>query len=162
MPVNTSETPQYLPSDNPRVPKAEFPFRHHFPLQIRFTDIDMMGHLNNNVYLSFMDMGKFEYFRAVQNRLPDIHNINMVVVHIDIDFFAPTFFGEQIEVWTTVTHLGEKSFQLEQRIVSAETLQTKSVCSTVMSGFDPALSRSIPIPQEWIDAVTVYEGRPLR
>ena len=55
----------YLPSDNPKVPAAEFPFRHHQPVQMRFTDIDMLGHLNNNVYLTFMDLAKVEYFAAV-------------------------------------------------------------------------------------------------
>lgn len=155
-------TPTLLPSTNPRVPKAEFPFRHHYPVQIRFTDIDMLGHLNNNVYLTLMDMGKFDYFRAVENKMPDIHNINMVVAHLDIDFFAPTYFGEEIEVWTTIVRLGIKSLTLEHRIVAVATGETKSVCRCVMSGFDPATNKSMPIPEHWIEALSAYEGRPLR
>ncbi len=72
----------YLPSDNPKVPAAEFPFRHSQPVQMRFTDIDMLGHLNNNVYLTFMDLAKVEYFAAVLPEGMDWRSINAVVVHI--------------------------------------------------------------------------------
>ena len=81
----------YLPSDNPKVPAAEFPFRHHQPVQMRFTDIDMLGHLNNNVYLTFMDLAKVEYFAAVLPEGMDWRSINAVVVHIACDFYAPSY-----------------------------------------------------------------------
>ena len=48
-------------SKNPRTPEVEFEFRHRQPVQIRFNDIDIFGHLNNSVYLQFMDLGKAEY-----------------------------------------------------------------------------------------------------
>ena len=84
---HTVDTPTFLPSSNPRVPKAEQPFRHCMPMQIRFTDIDMMGHLNNNVYLTFMDLAKIDYFTTLRPGEVDMNNLNMVVVHIDVDFY---------------------------------------------------------------------------
>ena len=33
-------------------------FRHTLPLQLRFNDIDLLGHVNNSVYFSFYDAGK--------------------------------------------------------------------------------------------------------
>lgn len=77
---HTVDTPTFLPSSNPRVPKAEQPFRHCMPMQIRFTDIDMMGHLNNNVYLTFMDLAKIDYFTTLRPGEVDMNNLNMVVV----------------------------------------------------------------------------------
>ena len=32
-------------------------FRHTLPLQLRFNDIDLLGHVNNSVYFSFYDLG---------------------------------------------------------------------------------------------------------
>ena len=37
-------------------------FRHTLPLQLRFNDIDLLGHVNNSVYFSFYDLGKARYF----------------------------------------------------------------------------------------------------
>lgn len=35
---------------------------HTLPLQLRFNDVDMMGHVNNAVIMEFFDLGKSSYF----------------------------------------------------------------------------------------------------
>lgn len=149
-------------SINPRVPEAGFAFRHHIPVQIRFNDIDMLGHLNNGVYLSFMDLGKAAYFNEVMPHNIDWKHINVVVVNINCDFFAPTYFHESIEVMTTVVSVSERSFKLEQRVVNSKTGEVKCIGHTVMAGFDIATAQSAPIAQEWVDAFSAYEQRSLR
>lgn len=151
----------YLPSDNPKVPAAEFPFRHHQPVQMRFTDIDMLGHLNNNVYLTFMDLAKVEYFAAVLPEGMDWRSINAVVVHIACDFYAPSYFNESLVVWTTVTSVSTHSFKMEQRIVNSVTGQTKCIGHTVMAGFDPKTATGRAIDRTWVAAVEAYEHRSL-
>lgn len=37
-------------------------YRHHQPIQLRFNDIDMLGHVNNTLYFEYMDMAKTRYF----------------------------------------------------------------------------------------------------
>ena len=49
---------EYPASQNPRVPEASQPYRHITPVQLRFNDIDMLGHINNNAYLEFMAWAK--------------------------------------------------------------------------------------------------------
>ena len=150
-----------LPSDNPKIPPAQFPFHHCLPVQMRFTDIDMLGHLNNNVYLSFMDLAKVSYFSDV---LPDgmnWHDIHAVVVHISCDFYSPSYFNESLEVWTTVTSVSTHSFKMEQRIINATSGATKCIGYTVMAGFDPATAKGQAIDREWVERVSAYEGRKL-
>ncbi|MBD5213968.1 MAG: acyl-CoA thioesterase, partial [Bacteroidales bacterium] len=74
------------PSTNPRIPEPEAPFYHELPLQIRFTDIDMLGHMNNGVYLTMMDLGKTHYFNDVLGEKVDWHKINVAVVNINVNF----------------------------------------------------------------------------
>lgn len=155
----TVDTPSFLPSDNPRVPAAKFPFRHRMPVQLRFTDIDMVGHVNNNVYLTITDLAKLSYFDTLLPGRFDIHNINLVVVHLDVDFYRPTFIHEQIDVWTTVTSVGPRSLHLEQRVVERANGETKCICRTVMSGFNALTNSSMPISNEWIEALDRYEKR---
>ena len=155
------ESGTFLKSDNPKVPEAKFAFHHCLPVQMRFTDIDMLGHLNNNVYLSFMDLAKVNYFSDVLPEGMDWHSINAVVVHISCDFYSPSYFNESLEVWTTVTTVGEHSFKMEQRIVNSTTGQTKCVGTTIMAGFDPATAQGKAIDRHWVECVDKYEGRKL-
>ena len=147
---------------NSRVPAAQFAFRHRQPVQIRFNDIDMLGHLNNGVYLSFMDLGKARYFNDVLPGGADWKRINVVVVNINCDFFAPTYFHEPIEVLTAVVSISEKSFKMEQRVINSKTGEVKCIGHTVMAGFDLSTKQSAPIDMAWVEALTAYEQRQLK
>lgn len=148
-------------SSNPRVPVPEFPFRHEVPLQIRFNDIDLLGHLNNAVYIQFFDLGKSRYFQDVMPEGVDWRHINIVVANINCDFFAPTYITEPIAVLTTITHMGEKSFALEQRIVNSDNGEVKCIAKTIMVGFDMTTGKSAPIDPKWVEALEKYEQRKL-
>lgn len=136
-------------------------FRHHMPLQMRFNDIDMLGHLNNSVYFTFMDLAKTRYFEAALGKL-DWDNIGVVIVNINCNFCAPTFFDDDIEVETAVVSIGEKSLKLEQRVFSPSNGQVKCDCVTIMSGFDIKTNTSVPILPEWVEGLEKYEGRKFR
>ncbi len=155
------DTPTYLHSENPRVPRAEVPFRHSLQVQTRFSDIDLLGHVNNNVYLSFMDLAKIDYFTAIMQRPLTPADLRMVVVHIDCDFYEPSYFHEQLTVWTTVQHVGQRSITLQQRITDRSGLSTKCIGTTVMAGFDPATAQGAPVDPQLIAAAGAYEKRDL-
>lgn len=145
-----------------RVPQPRFEFRHRVPLQLRFNDIDMLGHLNNSVYVSFMDLGKAAYFKAVMPSEIDWKHINVVVANINCDFFAPSYFNEHLEVLTAVVAVSERSFKMEQRIINSDTGEVKCIGHTIMVGFDVKTAQSAPIAQSWIDALSAFEQRPLK
>ena len=64
---------------NPRVPAPTQPFRTVLPLQIRFNDIDLLGHVNNEMYFAYMDLGKMRYFQEMMDDKLDWRAINTVV-----------------------------------------------------------------------------------
>ena len=63
-------------------------FHHSIPVQIRFNDIDMLGHVNNTVYFSFFDLGKARYFEEVKKGHFDLSHIDIVVANINVNFLA--------------------------------------------------------------------------
>ena len=147
---------------NPRVPLAPAAYSHYIPVQIRFTDIDAMGHVNNSIYLNYFDLGKTKYFDDVMTGRIDWHDIGVVIVNINCSYFAQTLYEEPIEVLTMTTAIGEKSLKMEQRVINSETMQTKAVCYTILAGFDRATGKSAPVGDVWVEALEEYEGRKLR
>ena len=144
---------------NTRVPEPLFPYRHNLPVQMRFNDVDMFGHVNNTVYLEFFDLAKLEYFRAVMGAEFDAHSIALVVVNINCNFFSPTFIEQRLEVLPTTVRVGEKSVVLDQRIVNPDSGDVKCQCTTVMAGFDIKTGRSAPVSESWRTHLVAYEGR---
>ena len=46
--------------------QAEHPFKRSTQVQLRFNDIDALGHVNNSVYFQFFDLAKTEYFAGLE------------------------------------------------------------------------------------------------
>ncbi|MEG1617844.1 MAG: thioesterase family protein [Bacteroidales bacterium] len=135
-------------------------FRNRLPIQLRFNDIDVVGHVNNAVYLNFFDLGKTAYFEAVKGGHIDWSETDFVIRHIEADYQVPTFYRDQIEVDTAVVKIGTKSIQLEQRIIDTKNNVVKCVCKTVMVGFDKDTNTAKPICDYWKDAIRAYEQNP--
>ena len=138
-----------------------FPFKHRVELQIRFNDFDLLGHLNNSIYFEFFDLGKTNYFETVKGSQINWGHADIVIANVNCNFLVPIYPKEHVAVETQVDHFGNKSFVLVQQIINTETREVKSVCRTVMVGFDTAAGTSAPISPEWRSAISAFEGREM-
>ncbi|MDH8701626.1 acyl-CoA thioester hydrolase [Dysgonomonadaceae bacterium PH5-43] len=134
----------------------EIKFRHTLPIQLRFTDIDKFGHVNNTVYFTYYDLGKAEYFASVFPNL-DFEKEGVVVVNIEANFLSQIFADDQVAVQTAVTKIGTKSLTLVQQVIDTTTKEVKCVCKSVLVAFDIKKGDSKEIPQEWKEAISNYE-----
>ncbi len=142
--------------------KSKPVFNHTLPLQLRFNDIDVLGHLNNSIYFSFYDLGKSRYFEAVKSCRIDWCKADVVVANVNADFIAPVYAHEPISVETCTTEIGNRSFKVLQQIVNTETGEVKGMCRTVMVGFNTATGKADVVTDDWKEALCKFEGRELR
>lgn len=150
-----------MSDNNPRIPAPEHPYRHQLDVQLRFNDIDIFGHVNNSVYLQFFDLGKLRYFEEVLGKDFAKKGPALVIVNINCDFYSPAFLGDSLRVLTAVSHIGDKSIVLEQRVTGASMDDVKCLCRTTMAGFDPHTLKSAPIPDASRRDIEEYEGHKL-
>lgn len=142
------------------IPPPKFEFRHRTPVQIRFNDIDMFGHLNNSVYLQFADLAKMRYFMQFMDGHFDPARLGLVVANINCNFYHPAYIQEKLEVLTTVASIATSSLVMEQRVVNSDG-EVKCICTTVMVGFDPRTATSVPVTDEWRADLSRFEQRKL-
>lgn len=135
----------------------EINFRHRLPVQIRFNDIDMFGHLNNSIYLQFLDMGKYAYFRQFMTDTFGSEPTAPVVANINCDFIEPTKIDERLEVLTAITNIADSSMVLDQRIVSS-TGRVKCSARTIMVNIDLTTTRPVTVSDLWRKRINDYES----
>ena len=145
--------------NNSHAIEAQYPFKCTTPIQLRFNDVDALGHVNNSVYFELFDLAKTQYFKGlnVQSDI-DWRRPTVIIANVNCSFLVPTLFNEKIEVLTQCGHLGNKSLTLLQHLVNSETGEVKSTCQTIMVNMDAATNKPSPLPQVWRDAITAYEG----
>lgn len=129
---------------------------HRLKVQLRFNDIDILGHLNNTVYLSLYDLGKARYMEDAGLRDRGPAAPTSVIADVHCSYIKPILFGDEIYVTTRCSHIGEKSFTLEQEMVD-HTGEVRSKCSTVMVYIDPDSRHSAPLPDSFRHKIEAYE-----
>jgi acyl-CoA thioester hydrolase len=79
------------------------------------------------------------------------------MVNINVDFMEPIFMSNKIVVKTKVYEIGNKSVKLIQLLQDKDTGRIKSVCRSVMCGFDAKTNTSLLISDEWRELINSFE-----
>lgn len=130
-------------------------------VEVRFRDIDMFDHVNNAVYLTYVESARVAYYSHVTG-LQDPHDFDMTLARAEIDFKKPIFFPATINVFTRATRIGTKSWTLEHDLRDAANSDLLAHCTTVIVHFDHHTGMSKPISPEIVSLIEAHEGRSLR
>ena len=137
--------------------EPQYNYRHYVPIQIRFNDIDRLGHVNNNAYFAYYDLGKERYIIDVLHVDYATGHVLPVIANVNADFYEPMFYGDDLMLQTCVSRIGHKSFTLQQRIVNRATGRTTCHCQCIMVFMDIETQKSTEIPAEFRHAIEEYE-----
>src|SRR6185369_1424569 len=99
---------------------------------------DAFGHVNNANYLTYLEIARVKYFDEIADWQYNWSKQGIILAKAEIDFIIPVMFRDEISVYTRCSRLGNKSFDLEYRIVKMlkdqEQLMADGV--TVMVAYD--------------------------
>ena len=118
-------------------------------IQMRFADVDMLGHVNNVNQHHYFDLGKSDFFRRVLGMKPVWKSEGLIMVSTRTDYRRQIRMEDPIVVTTCVDRIGHKSFTLRQQIVDTRTREVRTECATVLVAFDFERQESIEIPAPW-------------
>lgn len=130
-------------------------FNYETEMDVRFRDLDLMGHLNNAVYATYLEQARVEYIEDVVEQ--PLMEIGAVVADLHLDFERPIDWGDEVVVAVRVDELGTSSIPMEYEIrVDGEIAAT---AETLVVTFDPEAGESRPIPDAWRERIQDHEGR---
>ena len=140
------------------------PFKHKIEIQLRFKDVDMMGHVNNANYFSFAEVARLKYFDHVVGEDTDWHTQHgLILAHFDIDLRHAISYGDKVFVYTRCSRLGNKSFDLSfvMTIESGTDIITAAEGKSVIACYDYDLKASKEIPADRRKKIEEFEGLAL-
>ncbi len=113
---------------------------------VRFRDVDAMGHVNNAVFLTYLEEARIAYLLPFGAEVGD-----MILARVEIDFRAPLRSGDEIEIGVRPAGVGTKSFELDYEVRSGHTVAAEA--KTVIVSFDYESGQSVDVPQAWREAL---------
>lgn len=121
------------------------------PLQVRFRDCDPLGHVNNAVYLTYLEQARFNLWKAqldFQARSAgDIgpRGIGFILARVECDFRAQAKYGDWLDVKLSLGEFGRSSFTYTYEIVHHGTGQVMAAAKTVLVWFDYDAQKPTPL-----------------
>lgn len=93
----------------------------HFPLAVRFSDVDAYGHVNNVKYFEYFQEARLAMMQKLRAQLGESEYQPMVVVaQTDVSYKLPVLNRpEPYDLWTWVSRMGTTSMTVDAEIVDS-------------------------------------------
>jgi acyl-CoA thioester hydrolase len=141
------------------------PFKHKTPIQLRFKDGDIMGHVNNANHLTYIELARIKYFEdVVGSDASWSQQQGIILAHVSIDYKQPLYVRDQVFVYTRCSKLGKKSLELSWVIVRDK----KGIEETIAQGiavlvcYDYTENKPTEVPEIQKQKIEQFEGNALR
>ena len=119
-------------------------------LPVQFRDIDAMGHVNNAVYLAWLEQARNSFYLEMLGRRDPFAKglgLDFVVARAEADYLAPMHFGDVAEITMWPVRVGGSSFTLDYDCRKQDgTAFLKA--RTVLVAYDWEQARSKPLSDE--------------
>jgi len=132
---------------------AEFPFE--ITLETRFRDVDSMGHVNNAVYVTYLEQARVVFLQEIAGL--DTRASGIVIADLSIDYRRPIDLGETVTVGLRVDAVGTSSIEQAYEIRADGDLAATARATTVH--VDRESGESVPIPEEWRERIERYRAQ---
>ncbi|MCL4351561.1 MAG: acyl-CoA thioesterase, partial [Firmicutes bacterium] len=133
---------------------------HITKVRVRFGETDMAGHVNNAVYLSYLEEARINFLRDTL----EMEDTPLILASIKLDFLRQVFFREILRIETLVSRLGTSSFDVVHTIYRDTTDEPVLTAQSVLVRFNYDTQSSEPLPDLWrkrlseVDVMTLKTG----
>jgi acyl-CoA thioester hydrolase len=136
-------------------------FRCALKVQVRFKDVDKMGHVNNANHLTYFELARMHYFSEVVGGKIDWEKEGIILARMEIDYRMPILLEDELWAYARISRIGRTSFDFEYELRvkrDGQNLLT-AVGKSVQVCYSYIINQPIPVPEIWKEKVFHFEGQ---
>jgi len=114
-------------------------------IEPRFGDADGMGHITNTALPLWFERARNPVYRVFNPAL-DLKRWSLVMARLEVEYKGELFYGRDVEVRTSVSRIGESSFDVAQEAWQDGALRATG--KVVLVQVDPARRKPAPLSPE--------------
>ena len=117
-------------------------FSHH--VDVRFRDCDAMGHVNNAVYLTYLEEARFAHWRSLDTG-PEVPGV--ILARAEIDYRKPAEFGDRLDVRIDLERIGTSSL-IYTYVIDNQQGERIAEARSVLVSYDYTAGKPVAVPAE--------------
>jgi acyl-CoA thioester hydrolase len=153
-------TPTAKPTRRKAEPRESPEFTVVHEIVPRFRDTDAMGHINNAVYVTYLEVARQVYWAKLDEHA-DYRRVPFILAHVDVDFRSEALVNEVLEAGIRMEWISRSSFAFRYRIWEKSSGRVVVEANTVQVCYDYRDKKTIPMPDPLRRSLEAFEGRGL-
>ena len=118
-------------------------------VDVRTYELDMLGHVNNAVYLNWLEQGRLAAMERCGYPVRSLAQDWLTnIVRVEVDFQRPAFYGDELVVTTELESVGTTSFNLDSEILRMPDREVVASARAVLVWLDTN-GRPAPLPDDF-------------
>ena len=113
--------------------------------EVRFRDLDAVGHVNNVVYATYCEQCRVTFFEDVLGE--GLSDLSIVVAHLEMDYRNPIDDVGTVDVALDIGDVGRTSFETTYELTFEG--EVAATGSSVQVAVDPETGSAAPLPDKW-------------
>jgi acyl-CoA thioester hydrolase len=129
-------------------------------IDVRFRDTDAMGHVNNAVFLTYLEVARQAYWQRVD---PECRydRVPFILANARIDFRHPVRVHDPVRIHVGVAWVGRSSFAMRYEVRARDRERLFADAESVQVTFDYGSDRVVPLPESLRRAFERIQGGPV-
>ncbi|MGB0391530.1 MAG: acyl-CoA thioesterase [Salibacteraceae bacterium] len=128
-------------------------------IDIRFRDLDSLGHVNNVVYLTYVEQARIRYFDDVIGDRQDWDQWGVLLARTEINYLRPLLLKEKAQCFMECVDIGTKSMEFHFKIFMTANGEQFEIASgvNILVCYNHRENKSIEVPTIWKTAIENFE-----
>ena len=134
-------------------------FKVKVDLQVRWGDMDALGHVNNARYLTYFETARIAYFEMLgPDKRITIEGVTPVLARVTCDYLRPVEYPASLQVGVRVTRVGTTSLEFEHLVLDKATGAACAVGTAVLVAWDFRTRAKAPLPESIRKRIAEIDG----
>jgi len=132
-------------------------FKYKTAIPIRFSDMDLFGHANNAVFLTYFEQARSNYWNEIIRWNWD--EMGIILAKAEVEFISPVFLTDELFAYVKTSRVGKSSFDIDYILV-AENLNNhliKAKGKTIQVAFDYKSNKPAQIPEVYKNKMIEFD-----
>ena len=131
------------------------------PIEVRFKDVDMMGHVNNAVYLTYFENARAGYWKAL-GAWSGRPERTYVIARAECDFRSPATLEDDLGCHIRIVRFGRTSFEFEYLLRDEKSGRVVAEARSIQAMYDYDRRRVRTIDEDLKERIRRFEGRVIK
>ena len=126
-------------------------------VQVRFSDTDGMRHVNNAMFLSYLEFARMKYWEKLTG-LSDFGKVDFILARVELDYRSPILPGETVVVQLRIDRIGGSSFDFKYRMEGKTSQRLLAEGRTVQACYDYEKGKVKRMDKDIRAKIEAFEG----